>query len=275
MINYMKYEIKGTYKYISGILALVLILITGIYAYASRPNEGSAVGVIFIVLSILVLFGTALATFLFIVDSFRKELYEDRGYLTFTLPLTGNQIVGSKLIVALMWFFILGMVIALYNLIMVLSFSPVDLNITELFSTFFQTFSIKEIIVSVISTVLIGVSILILIYFSMALSRVSFRNKRIGGLWFIIFLLLCVILASGEFVIGHWLPYYLDLNTFNVGTMDMSNGQFNMEMNNDGVSVSSNLGLLSMNIATTIYNVITSIALFLGTGYLIERKIDL
>jgi ABC-2 type transport system permease protein len=275
MINYMKYEIKGTYKFISAILALVLIIITGIYIYTSRSNDGSAVGAIFIVLSIFVLFGTALATFLFIVDSFRKDLYEDRGYLTFTVPLTGNQIVGSKLLVAFMWFTLIGVVIAIYNLIMVLSFGLMDKNITELFSAFFQTFSITEIFFSVISTIFVGLSILILIYFSMVLSRVSFRNKRIGGLWFIIFLVLCVILTYGEVVIADWLPYYLNLNTFHVEWMDMSSGQFNMEMNNDGVSVNSSLGLLSINIATTIYNIITFIALFLGTGYLIERKIDL
>ena len=108
MIKYMKYEIRGTYRYILGVLALVLILITGIYSYTARGNTVG--GNIFIVLSAMLLFGTALVTFLYIVGSFRKELYEDTGYLTFTLPLTGSQIVASKLIVALLWFFVLGIV---------------------------------------------------------------------------------------------------------------------------------------------------------------------
>lgn len=100
----MKYEIKGTYKILLGILALVLILITGIYMYSRDSSNFLNFGAIFMTLSVLVLFGTSLATFLYIVSSFKNELYEDRGYLTFTLPLTGNQIVGAKLLVAMFWF---------------------------------------------------------------------------------------------------------------------------------------------------------------------------
>lgn len=44
----------------------------------------------------MTLFGTALVVFLYIVGSFRKELYEDRGYLTFTLPLTGKLLTHSS-----------------------------------------------------------------------------------------------------------------------------------------------------------------------------------
>lgn len=86
MGRYIKYEIKGSYKFILGVLALVLILITGIFAYSINVDEGSVLGGMFVGLSTLVIFGTLLTTFLYIVGSFRKELYEDRGYLTFTLP---------------------------------------------------------------------------------------------------------------------------------------------------------------------------------------------
>ncbi len=59
----MKYELKGNYKFILGVLALVLILTTGIYVYIANANEGSALGVTFMGLSILVIFGTLLTTF--------------------------------------------------------------------------------------------------------------------------------------------------------------------------------------------------------------------
>lgn len=277
----MKYEIKGTYKYILGVLALVLILTTGIYFYMSRANQGSAVGGIFIMLSSLILFGTALVTFLYIVGSFRKELYEDRGYLTFTLPLTGNQILGSKLMVALLWFLTLGIVIGVYNMIMVLSFSPVEVNLSEAFSVMTQVISIKGILVVALTAIFSIVNMLVLIYFSMALSRVTFRNKRIGSLWFIVFLILSAFLAYGQFAIAEFLPYYFELNTMNVGTMDMLDYQFNLEINNgvvnfnNGVPMNTNVGMTTFNIASAIYSIGTTIALFLGTGYLIEKKINL
>ncbi|HHY72105.1 MAG TPA: hypothetical protein GX497_02535 [Bacillus bacterium] len=275
MLKYMKYEIKGTYKYIFGILALVLLLITGLYAYGSRGNEGSIGGNLFIFLSVMILFGTALVTFLFIVGSFRKELYEDRGYLTFTLPLTGNQIVASKLIVALLWFFILGFAIATYNILMVLSFIPVELNISELFSLVDQV-NITEIAFFIITSVLSGVYLLVLIYFSMALGKATFRSKRIGGLWFVIFLVLNGVFAFGQFAVGGLFPYYLNIETFNVEMMDKMNSTSSFMYNNGiGIILSSNAGMLLVNIASSLFNIATTVALFFGTGYLIEKKIDL
>lgn len=269
MFNYMKYEIKGTYKSILGALVLVLILFTGIYAYTSKAELGA----LFIGLSIMLLFGTALVVFLYIVGSFRKELYEDSGYLTFTLPLTGNQIVGSKLIVALLWFFIIGIVIAIYNIMMVMIFNPFEMNIAKLFSMV-QGVSIKEVIVVVLTAVFSGVSLLILIYFSMSLSKVTFRNKKIGGLWFVLFLILSGLLGFVDNEICKLLPYYLDLNTFHLNTMETLNNQYQLAYNHDRFFMSVS-GAFPTNIASCVYNVVTTVALFLGTSYLIERKINL
>lgn len=271
MFKYMKYEIQGTYKYILGILALVLILITGLYAYGERVTEGSFGGGLFISLSVMVLFGTALVTFLYIVNSFRKELYEDRGFLTFTIPLKGIQIIGAKLIVALLWFFILGIVIALYNLVMALSFTPFELHLTGLFAEFINVVPIRVMFFIAIATVFSGVYMLILIYFSMALGRVTFRNKRIGALWFIIFLILNAILSTGEVGIAALLPYYLDLESFKVITMEFVNSQFHFSFGNSA----ANTGAFPVNIVASIYKIVTLVALFLGTSYLIEKKIDL
>ena len=136
MGKYMKYEIKGSYKFILGILALVLILTTALYSYEFRgqPINSMTSNPAFVEIAILIILGAAFAAFLYIVDSFRKELYDDRGYLTFTLPLSGNQILGSKLIVAIMWFILLGVTFILYNMFMVFSFIEVDINFKELIS---------------------------------------------------------------------------------------------------------------------------------------------
>ena len=107
MLKFIKYEIKGNYRFILGILALVLIASSIIQAVIFRDvrsgditfSGGLFEGMISLV-SILVLFGAALVAFINIVGSFKKELYDDRGYLTFTLPLSGHQILGVKLIVA-------------------------------------------------------------------------------------------------------------------------------------------------------------------------------
>lgn len=273
VVKLMKYEIKGTYKILLGILALVLILITGIYMYSRDSSNFLNFGAIFMTLSVLVLFGTSLATFLYIVSSFKNELYEDRGYLTFTLPLTGNQIVGAKLLVAMFWFFILGLAIFLYNLMMISIFSTSEFDFSELFKAVGQVVSVKEIIIGVIGGIFSLANFFILIYFSMALGRVTFRNKKIGGLWFVIFLVLSGLLAFIQVQIIELFPYYFDINTFKMGTMEKLYN-FEISIGNE-VSISSETGIFKLNIASSIYNIIELIALYLGTAYLIEKKIDL
>lgn len=59
------------------------------------------------VLSSVVLGGICIAaliiTLFSIVGSFNKSLYGAQGYLSFTLPVTGKQLLASKTIVALIW----------------------------------------------------------------------------------------------------------------------------------------------------------------------------
>ena len=127
MRKYMKYEIKGSYKIILGIIAMVLIASTIIQVNisgqikldsADSANTINGFGTFMLVVSISVIFGAFLTAFFQIIGSFRKELYEDRGYLTFTLPLTGNEILGAKLLVAITWFLVLGISIVAYNLLL-------------------------------------------------------------------------------------------------------------------------------------------------------------
>lgn len=126
MIKYMKYEIKGTYKFILGLILTVLIASTGLQLYVrnSLSNiynsniDPFRMSNLLVVVLVLVIFGAFITTLFYIIGSFRKELYEDRGYLTFSLPLTGKQILGSKLIIALMWYAILILSATIYNIVL-------------------------------------------------------------------------------------------------------------------------------------------------------------
>lgn len=274
MFKFIKYEVKGTYKYILGTLALVLILITGFYNYAAHADKSSAPGAIFVFMLTLTLFGTALTTFLYIVGSFRKELYEDTGYLTFTLPLTGKAIVGAKLTVALFWFFLLGAVIAGYNLLMISRLNAAAHSLTEILTVLAEVLSFKQVLFMLFTAVLKGLNFLLLIYFSITLSRVTFRNKKIGGLWFILFLILSGLMSYGETKIASLLPHYLDLNRLNINSPNLLTQQINTTLTN-GLAFSLHTGVVVANIASYLYVIVITAALFMLTGYLIEKKIDL
>lgn len=285
MRKYMKYEIKGSYKFILGIIAIVLIASTIIQLKLSKQlnfeimntgNGATGFDALMLIISILVIFGAFLTAFFQIIGSFKKELYEDRGYLTFTLPLTGNKILGAKLIVAIIWFTVLGVSIVLYNLL--LSAIIFGSQWTQIID--FMIEPIKMVMQGIISVgIIFGLSAimtLILIYFSMALGRVSVRNRKIGGLWFIIFIILNAILNYFVFSVGKAIPYFLSLDNFKIlhayelnflsNTGNMATEQIIAFGNNFDAYINI-FGLLSM--------IAVCVVAFLSTGYLIEKKIDI
>ena len=274
MGRYIKYEIKGSYKFILGVLALVLILTTVLYTYIAK-KESSPV----IALASMIIFGTALTTFLYIVGSFRKELYEDRGYLTFTLPLTGHEILGAKLITATIWFLLLGIVIIGYNTIMLANMAPIKPSLKEIIAQVFPHIT-KGTVMSFLLVLLGGISTLILIYLSMALGRVTFRNKKIGGLWFVIFLVLSMIVGIGQAKIVISMPYYVNLDTFKIVSYEsimkgMNYTSVSIFEINDAALLTGMGDQYILNIAGFIYMIGIMIINFLLTGYIIENKIDL
>lgn len=271
MGKYMKYEIKGSYKVILGILAIVLIATTVLYTYIAKQENSPIMGIVS-----MILFGSFLAATLYILGSFRKELYEDRGYLTFTLPLTGNQILGAKLLVALIWFVLLGVVTLGYNIFMMAKMWEDMIGYKELSSMIKELLSvinIGEVLALVTMAFITGIVTLILIYFSMTLSRVTLGNKKIGGMWFIIFLVLSSLMIYIQIKVVKLSPYYLNLKDWSIINTNITR-LFEFEFN--GSSLMVNGGDYSyVNIASFVVSIVTGIVLFLGTGHIIEKKIDL
>ncbi len=287
MKKFMKYEIRGTYKFILGIILIIILassmiqfnIFNEIKNFESPETISQSMNLLrfMFIISIFVIFGAYITSFFYIVGSFRKELYEDRGYLTFTLPLTGSQILGSKLLVAFMWNTIMGLTIILYNIILALILFKGEIGI--IFKEFIDIINIGF-ISSMFTSIISILFTLILIYFSISLSKVSIKNKKIGGMWFIIFLILSGLTSYIVSKIGLALPYYFDMNTFKITTLDgimdlmrnnfMMNGEFMF-----GSTMASGMYPGFINIASFIGEILFAVAFFMGTSYLIEEKIEL
>lgn len=69
-------------------------------------NKISNVHTASIAISMLVSFLLIFVTFFFVVYDFSKSLFGQQGYLSFTLPVSSNQILGSKVVVYGGWLFI-------------------------------------------------------------------------------------------------------------------------------------------------------------------------
>lgn len=297
MRKYMKYEVKGTYKFILGILLVVLIASTVIQLNVqSELNNGTNLAfesqgfkALTFLTSILVIFGAFLTAFFYIIGSFRKELYEDRGYLTFTLPLTGNQILGSKLLVSLLWYIVLGAGIVVYNLL--LSFILFGRDWRYILTSVFENINISFISLGIVS-IISAIVTLILIYFAIALSRVSIRNKKIGGIWFVVFIILNVFVTYLTAKVSGLFPYYLNISDFSIEHIYNINSFVTQSINSvDSFNAVSGMEVLSsgsnalmfmdgnfkpyLNIFGNLFQILVIVTGFLGTGYLIEKKIDL
>lgn len=284
----IKYEIRGNYKFILGILAIVILASSFIQGVICKQmvdinqdgiNNRSDIIHLMSFIAVLVIFGAFLVAFINIVGSFKKELYEDSGYLTFSLPLTGNQILGSKLIVALIWYVILGLGTLLYNVLLASILFDLDWSIIfsylgQFEDQIFIKMIIRMVSISIIGGIISTIFALIFIYFSMALGKVSFRNKKIGGLWFIIFLVIFTITSILIRMIALRIPLFLNLETLRLSSIPNSFSSNEIHNFANGLVIGFNTAN-TVNITASILEIFASLIAFISTGYLIEKKIDL
>lgn len=89
---------------------IAIIILVGIFAVCAGLQGSDSISAEFasklatarnvsIILSILVSFLLIFVTFFFVVYDFFKSLFSPQGYLSFTLPVSSNQLLGSKVIV--------------------------------------------------------------------------------------------------------------------------------------------------------------------------------
>lgn len=283
----MKYEIRGTYKFMSMLLLGILGASTGVQLsifrrarmFSTTSNnllmDGPFSSPLSIVLLILIVFGAFITAFFYIVSSFRKELYEDRGYLTFSLPITGNQILGTKLITALMWFMVLGLATFFYNLGLLSILFGTEWMKTIRYYLFYINSSM--VITIILTGILSGMVTQLLIYFSITISRVSIKNKKLGGLWFILFLILNALASFVAMKVSNIIPYYLDLTNLKIlsGSRIADGNIFFMNNGyNAGLEITRS-GDVLLNIGLMLFSILLAVGTFYATSYLMERKIDL
>lgn len=289
MKKFIKYEIKGSYKFILAVVTLTIILTIANFGILKKNmyNSMSDFDGLFIGISFMVIFGIMLGTFFYIVNLFRKELYEDRGYLTFTLPISGKQIVGSKLLVAFFWYFIISVVFILVNVIGGISLIPKEI-LSEVMAQIKSNLSliggidITDILAAIISFVGSIATTLLLVYFSMALGRVSIKNRKMKGIWFIIFIILSLLISFVQYKVIKAVPYYMNFSKFGIesranliNVMDFGAGSISMGFDMYSGALTNTMNDVLINIGYLFYNIAVLVGLFFGTSYLIEKKIDI
>ncbi|MCD3352112.1 hypothetical protein G8V03_14160 [Clostridium botulinum D/C] len=254
----IKYELKGNYKIFSALCIIASILnivsLTRLEKWGSGPVTGcmSMVTMSLFIISLVI-----------IINSFKNELYEDRGYLTFTLPISGNKILASKLICALVWFSLTSIVSLIFFKILI---GTKGADIVRVIISL----NLKSLIIFAIAGIIINtITLLLMIYFSIALTKVARRGKKVSGiLAFVVFIALSFLIYYISFKLSNIFPQQMHI-ALNLNNYLGGNGS----INNMAIKVTD--ANLTINIASAIYQIFVYIGLFIGTGYLMEKKINI
>lgn len=250
MFNLIKYELKGYYKDFIIILGAIAALNVLLYTRINTWPEGSVAA-----LSFLITFAAAVVVFIWNIRLFSRDLYEDSGYLLFTLPQSGYSILGAKIITSIVQGLIVGAVALIFNYI---SFHGIGQFNIE-FGLIMRNISPKFIAESIVASLFEYIYFLTTIYFSIALSKVAIKKKKVGKLGgFIIFIIVSIIVAKITQIIVDIFPQTFNLNILTAQSQLAMYGAH----------------IIPINIAAMILNVILFVLMFIATAYIIENKID-
>lgn len=267
MFKIIKYEIKTISKefliILAAIVLLNLVLMTRINVWKDTT---------LIMLTFLICFGAGVVAFIYNITMFTRDLKQDTGYLIFSIPKSGYSILGAKIISSLI------VMIASLAVSVIMSFllGVVGMgNWDEFIRSFTDPRNIPDIntfklilvlIVDALIAVTAYVQLLLIIYFSISISRTIMNKRKFSGLVsFLIFVVVNLVTGKLYELISRAIPKTINPYVTFYG---------NSIVNSNGANSLSVL-LFPVNWAGGIFYIILMIALFIATGYILEKKIDL
>lgn len=263
----LKHEFKTTSKMILPLyLALVVLTIfariTAQSMFSANETLTDSLGFgIFsgttIVMYILGLFAVSIATFIYLVMRFYKNLFSAEGYLMHTLPVTSWQLLSSKLIVSFVWSLAETLLIA-FSIFCIFA----NDYTFEVISDFFAAYGGFGAFIDYSTGLSLGAFWTLMILF-MIIGLLSgyllpYVSICIGQLW------------QKHKTAGSFLTYFGITILLQIISSIYSG--FTMNGYNESYTV---FIPVSLYIVSLIFAVISSIVFFLLSGYIMQKKINL
>lgn len=197
----------------------------------------------------VLIIGLLISTFFLVVSRFYKNVYGRQGYLTMTLPVTNHQIILSKLVSALIWYLLAGLVIILSIVIIVgLAAIPVfQVNLDKIILAILST-EYGTILLFILSGLIDTVMGILLTYFAISLGQL-FREYR---------LLLAV-------------AFYIGIH-FVISIFQMISSSY---FYTDSYQFMDNEQFFSPNPILMITNILLTIGFYVGTHFIMTKKLNL
>ena len=201
----LKYELKSSARTLIPLYIGILIvsLACGFFVSSNIDNtfwiEDSTIGALIMLLLFALFIAMGVLTVVCIIQRFNQSLLGDEGFLMFTLPVSSTKLLWSKLLAALIWCILGGIVTCLSGvLIMSITFitHPEFIQLENFFNELQYLFSQLEInmMLAFIEMTIIGfLSIVVTIltaYLAMMIGQLQVFSKHRVAVSFIAFFLI-------------------------------------------------------------------------------------
>jgi len=115
LVKLMKYELMAMARIFLPLFGVLLIVsvVNGLL----RGNESTVSDTIGIIVTVFLVSGVFVMWLILVVQRFWRNVFGDEGYLTMTLPVSVDKIIIGKSLVAIIWFVICIIVVAIALLI--------------------------------------------------------------------------------------------------------------------------------------------------------------
>lgn len=196
----LKYEWKDTWGLctacngIALILSVIGALMISLWHYSDdktfTDTQTTMLGVAFsfyIIIYIVSVFAIVLVMKYYFFVRYYKNLFTDQGYLMHTLPVKSTDLINSKLIIAVLWQFITGIVVGICIVIIVFSFADIfgELSIMDFKEAFHDiemefdeiVKGIPLIAFGIISGLVTPIFEILLMYMAVGIGQQSKKNR--------------------------------------------------------------------------------------------------
>ena len=192
----IKYDFKAMFRSLYPIY-VALIALTVVFSLMVKFHfDEGLLFAIFAFLFIAALNGSIIACVFFVVTRFSRGLLKNEGYLSFALPVSTSTHILAKVINAIIWAFIEGLMLCLCLLIMGLVMGSIK-EVALFFKEVFDAFGLieKDVLITVLQIIVFVILEMIasvcLIYAAMAVGHLFSKNQKMIAVAFLI--VVCVL----------------------------------------------------------------------------------
>lgn len=287
MSQLIKYEFRNSKRPITqliviiGIVSFVLQIIFNGFVRMQLANIEitgalsviSTLAALIVAGSSFLIFGTIIAYYLRLANILKTDIYQNRGYITFSLPRSGYQILGAKLIVAIIWSLILPLVVVLWNiliwfvlwvlipgLVVPSELQRILVNIWEEFKLIFDQINFPLVLSFILNSITSSIFYLLIIFAAVVVDYKIGRRKSDSSRWIIYAIIFAIIWTFIESQIFGANP-----NSFLAIEPEYGSA----------IDVPELIKYFTRNnFLTAAFNGLAAVLLFIFVGYNIEKKIE-